>query len=265
MPILTLILLAIVQGITEFLPISSSGHLELVHEVIGETPDDFLFDIAVHVGTLLAVIVYFWRDVWGMIQGGMCFILRRPHEKKSLSIHILLASIPVIIVGFLIYTFIPEFFRSLSVIAWTTLIFGILLGWVDKVSTQKRTIENMGWKDALFIGFAQCLSLIPGTSRSGITMTAARFLGISRTQSARFSLLLGTVAISGAGTLGSLDLMDAENVHLTLDVVFAAILSFVAAIIAVTLMMRWLKQSSFMPFVIYRVILGIILLGIVYL
>ena len=270
MPLLHLIILAIVQGITEFLPISSSGHLVIAHAALGHdemmsNQQEKVLDIAVHLGTLIAVCAYFYRDLMGMIKGGIDLLMLRfktPEAQKSLLI--LVASLPVIIVGFGIAMMDVAMFDHLVVIGWTTLIFGIVLWLADRNSQQTLRSEDLSWKHALIIGCSQILALIPGTSRSGITMTAARGLGYSRIEAARFSMLLGIVAISGAGVLTSLDVFEMQDFSFTKDLAIAAGLSCIAAFIAIALMMKWLVKSTFTPFAIYRVLLGGALLIIAY-
>lgn len=261
MPFFHLVILALVQGITEFLPVSSSGHLVLVHHLTGQNTgweQDLLIDVAVHVGTLFAVLLYFRKDICNMIRGV------KNEAGQNMAVLVVLASLPVIIAGFLLYSAAPDFLRSLEVMAWCTLVFGIVLWAADRFKPEAKTLEQMGWKDALGIGFAQCLALVPGTSRSGITMTAARFFGYSRVEAARFSLFLAIVAISGAGTLGGIDVLKAPDAAFGLDVLIAAALAFFTALAAIHLMLKWLEKSSFTPFAIYRVLLGLILLGLIY-
>ncbi|MCB1557005.1 MAG: undecaprenyl-diphosphate phosphatase [Alphaproteobacteria bacterium] len=270
MPLLHIIVLALVQGVTEFLPISSSGHLVLAHylmnggsAIVPET--DLTMDIAVHVGTLFAVLLYFRRDAWAMATGLAGLVCgRRGETGQRLFFLVLLSSLPVIAAGFALHMFMPGFLRSLTVMAWATLLFGIVLWLADRFAPMTRTIETMSVKSALLIGLAQVLALIPGTSRSGITMTAARLLGFTRGEAARFSLLLAMVAISGAGFLTGLDLWKSENLALGRDALIAVVLSFFAALGAIALMMRWLERASFAPFAAYRIILGILLLALIY-
>lgn len=268
MPLFHIVILALVQGISEFLPVSSSGHLILTHQTLGHKglEENLILDIAVHVGTLFAVLLYFRNDVIRMVCGCLCGARGKyadPQGRKLL-LYVILASLPVIIAGFAMHMIMPDMWRSVTVTAWCTLIFGIVLWGADKKGVQTRMVEDIKAKDALFIGFSQVLALIPGVSRSGITMSAARYLGINRSESARFSMLLAMVAIAGAGILGSLSLMDSNNIALGLDALFAALFSFASALAALHLMMRWLEKASFTPFVIYRVILGAVLLGLIY-
>ena len=271
MPFLTIVILALVQGITEFLPISSSGHLVLAHSALdGDLEpqawaDSLMIDVAVHVGTLFSVLVYFRDDVWRMVQGVRDFSTGDVTSMDSqLMIYVIFSSLPVIFFGFVLHQFDFSWLRSVEIVAWATLIFGAFLWVADRYQTAQRSVEDMTFKDAFVIGMAQALALIPGTSRSGITMIASRYLGYTRSESARYSLLLAIIAIAGAGTLAGLDLVQSGNVRLGLDALLAAVIAFGAGWAAIALMMRWLKRFSFAPFAIYRVILGVVLLGAIY-
>ncbi|MCF8483303.1 MAG: undecaprenyl-diphosphate phosphatase [Rhodospirillum sp.] len=265
MTFLHIFVLALVQGITEFLPISSSGHLILV-PLLTEWPDQGMtMDVAVHIGTLLAVLIYFWSDVWFMLRGTGRLIKGKQDPGATLTGRVIIGTIPVIVVGYLMSRYMDmDALRTLKVIGWTTLGYGLLLWIVDRMSMTVKRIEHMGVIDALIIGLLQCLALVPGTSRSGITMTAARLLGFERSESARFSMLLSMPTIAAAGTLVLKDLMEAGDLRLTEQAGMAAGLSFVSALVAIWLMMGWLKHSGFMPFVIYRILLGSFLLALAY-
>ena len=261
---LHIVVLAIVQGITEFLPVSSSGHLALV-PIFTDWPDQgLIMDVAVHVGTLLAVLLYFWRDILFMAMGLWQFLRGRKDPGAKLAGLIVLATIPVIIAGYFLNKQYPGALRSLTVIGWTTFGFGILLFLADRFGMTLRRIEHLRASDALLIGLAQVLALIPGTSRSGITITVARLVGMERSDAARFSMLLSIPAILGAGTLQTVQLIEQGNAQLTNAVFLAAGLAFIAAILSIAILMAWLKRSSFAPFVIYRVLLGGGLLAVAY-
>tara|TARA_R110002012_G_scaffold29675_11_gene91196 strand:- start:792 stop:1592 length:801 start_codon:yes stop_codon:yes gene_type:complete len=263
-PILHLAILALVQGITEFLPISSSGHLVLVPFMMQWQDQGLMMDVAVHVGTLGAVMVYAWREI-GMMIGGLWKLMRgRVDQGTRLMLQVIIGSIPVVIAGYAITKYAGGMLRSVEIIGWTTLGFGLLLGFADRVGMTVRRLEHMSYGGALAIGMAQVIALIPGTSRSGITMTMARFLGFERADAARFSLLLSIPAIAGAGTLAGIDLWHSGDVNLTRDVLTAVGLSFASALVAITLMMAWLRHAGFMPFVVYRILLGALLLYLVY-
>lgn len=264
MPTLHLAVLALVQGITEFLPVSSSGHLVLV-PVIADWPDQGLvIDVAVHVGTLGAVMLYLYRHVWAMTAGFWRLFLGRVDEGARLLGLIVIATLPVVGAGFALNHYVPGGIRSLEVIAWATFGFGILLYVADKAGMTLRRMEHIGVADAVFLGLAQVLALIPGTSRSGITMTAARILGMERVDAARFSMLMSIPAILGAGTLTGWDLYQRGDAQLTSDALIAGGLAFASALIAIAVMMAWLRRASFTPFVVYRVLLGGVLIAFAY-
>ncbi len=264
MPLLHIVVLAVVQGITEFLPISSSAHLILVPTVTGWSDQGLALDVAVHVGTLGAVAVYLWRDV-GMIFAGLVQATRR---RSSPGLHLLgllvIGTVPVVIAGFLVKRYVGNGLRSVEVIAWASIGFGVLLYVIDRVSLTVKKMEHFGIGAAIAIGLAQVLALIPGTSRSGITMTAARMLGYERPDAARFSMLLSIPVIIASGILLGYDVYKAGNVQLGFDALIGAVIAFVTALIAIILMMSWLRRASFTPFVIYRVILGFVLLAWIY-
>lgn len=251
-----LILIAVVQGITEFLPISSSGHLVLIPALTGEADQGLVIDVAVHVGTLLAVCLYLWRDLARMTLGTLRGLRGRRDPGFRLALQIVLATIPVVGAGYVLSRYFGGMPRSPEIVAWATLGFGILLGIADRMGMTIRRIEHMRYGEALTIGIAQVLALIPGTSRSGITMTAARALGYERQEAARFSMLMGIPTILAAGVLIGLDLYEVGDVQLTADALIAGGLAFVAALVSIVLMMGWLRRASFMPFVIYRILLG---------
>ena len=264
MALYQILVLAIVQGITEFLPISSSGHLVLTSKVL-EWPDQgLLIDVAVHVGTLAAVMIYFWRDLWTISVGTARLAIGRGGPAARLAGYILVATGPVVIVGFFGRDYIAVYLRDIEIIAWATIGFGILLWISDHVGMTVRRVEHLSLWDALFIGGAQVLALIPGTSRSGITMTAGRFLGLERVEAARFSFLLSIPTILGAGVLGGLELRESADIQLGQDVLLAIGLSFVAGLISIAVMMHWLSRVGFTPFVIYRLLLGGALLYWIY-
>ena len=264
MSILHIVVLTLVQGVTEFLPISSSGHLVLVPIFTGWPDHGLIIDVAVHVGTLFAVILYFSRDIIAMLKGVVMAARGRKDPYAKLSGLLVLATIPVFAAGYGLKYYGVDGLRSLNVIAWTTLGFGVVLWISDKVGMTLRRVEHLGVSDAIIIGFAQVLALVPGTSRSGITMTAARILGMERSDAARFSMLLSIPTIIGAGALSALDLYRIGDLHLTVDAIFVAGLSFVTAMVAISFLMTWLRRSSFAPFAIYRIFLGGGLLGLSY-
>lgn len=264
MPILHIAVLAIVQGVTEFLPISSQAHLRLVSAFTGWPDQGLMLDVAVHVGTLAAVMLYFWRDLGAMTLGLGRLLRGRRDPGAKLAGYLIIATLPAVAAGYLLSRYYPGGLRGLELIAWSTLGFGILLYIGDKMGMTVRRIEHLRLGDVLVIGFAQALALIPGTSRSGITMTAARFLGLGRRDGARFSMLLSIPVIIGAGSLQGWKLYQSGDTQLTVAAILAAGFAFVAALVVMAALMAWLKRSTFTPFVIYRIALGGFLLAIIY-
>ncbi len=254
-----IIILAIIQGLSEFLPISSSAHLILPSQLFGWRDQGLAFDVAVHVGSLLAVVSYFRREVlqltvgWGQSLGG------KVTEDGKLAWMIILATLPVIVVGFLVKDYVEGWLRSGYVIATTTIVFGLLLYWADKVATRQQGNVELTWKKALIVGLAQVAAIIPGTSRSGVTMTAALFLGISREKAARFSFLLSIPTILGAGTILTYKLLSRDEAVNWEELFYGVVLSFISAYICITLFLKWISTLGMTPFVIYRVILGIVI------
>jgi undecaprenyl-diphosphatase len=261
---LHILVIAIIQGVTEFLPISSSGHLVLIPHLTSWPDQGRLMDVAVHVGTLAAILIYCWRSLFRMLAGVVLILRGRSNDGFRQFSLLIVATLPVVIAGYGMAKYLNTPLRGVEVVAWATLGFGILLWVVDRTAMTVRQIAHLTFRDALIIGLAQVLALIPGTSRAGITMTVGRLLGMERAAAAEFSLLLAIPAILGAGLLEGQTLYSSGNLALTKDAAIAAGLAFVTALIAVTLMMAWLKRASFAPFVMYRVVLGVGLLSWIY-
>lgn len=259
-----IIVLAVVQGVTEFLPISSSGHLILVPQIMHWQDQGLVVDVMTHVGTLFAILIYFWRDVGRLVTGTLELFKGRMTNEGKLAIYIALATIPAIAFGLFLKKFgFGDLERNVAVVAWNTILYGILMLIADMVGPQERTIKDMTLVGALVIGVAQALALIPGTSRSGVTMTAGRFLGFTRPDAARFSFLLGIPAIAGAGVLTVGDAL-ASGDPITMDAVYCAILTFFAGLAAIAFLMALVKRVSFLPYVLYRMVLGGFLLVMIY-
>ncbi len=261
---LHILLLSVLQGLTEFLPVSSSGHL-ILFSLFTTFPDQGIgLDVAVHVGSIFAVMIYFRKVIWNVIKGTLknFFIPNFNNAGSRLFWLMVIGTVPVVIVGMLFRHYDIEFRddEGSRVIGWTILGFGLLLFAADKIGLTIRKVEHLGVIDALLIGLAQCLALVPGTSRSGITMTMARFLGMERSEAAKFSMLLSIPAIVGAAVLVGAELYADGQIGQLLSAVDGVVYSFVASILAIDIMMWWLKKSTFLPFVIYRVVLGVILL-----
>ena len=258
MPLLHLVLIAVIQGITEFLPISSSGHLILLPGLTSLDDQGQLIDVAVHVGTLFAVMLYFRADVAVAI-GGLGRLVRGKVDTHGarLAIGLIASTAPVMAVGFILHaTGLDQAMRSVAVIGWSMLIFGLVLYWADQKGAEYKTAEDWRFRDAMAMGLWQAVALIPGTSRSGITITGGRHLGYSREEAARLAMLMSIPTILASGGLLGLDVIEAGDWTLAQDAGLAAVLAFAAALLALSLMMRLLKTVSFTPYVIYRVVLG---------
>lgn len=264
MEIYQLAILALVQGITEFLPISSSGHLVVTSKILGWPDQGLTIDIALHFGTLGAVLVYFWRDLWRMLLGLGRLFVGKPNQDTKLALNLIIATIPVAVLGFTARDQVEAYFRSLEVVAWATFGFGVLLWVVDRMTLTIHRSEHLSVVHAAFIGLMQVLAFIPGTSRAGITMTAGRLLSMERAEAARFSMLLSIPTIAGISLFAALDLYQQGNFALQREALIAVALAFAAGLLAIAGILRWLTHSSFTPFVIYRLLLGGCLLYWVY-
>ncbi len=250
--IIEIIILSAIQGISEFLPISSSAHLILVSSLYEFKSNSLLIDISLHLGSLLAII-YFFRNE----------LLYTKNNKRLLGL-IILGSIPLIIVGYILYStnFIYAL-RDVKVIAWTTLIFGIVLYIADKNRFDKKISTNFNFQSILFIGLFQILSLVPGVSRAGITITAARILKFNRLDSSKISFLLSIPALSGASFLGLKDILN-QPLDLNYLVLIAIISSFIFSFLTVKFFLIYINKFSMNAFVIYRVVIALILFSLIY-
>ncbi len=265
MLILQIVVLALIQGITEFLPISSSGHLLLVPAITGWPDQGVLTDVMVHMGSFLAVVVYFWRDCMNMLMGLIDMVQGKASAWGKLALLIVLGTIPAVVLGVILDKLgFMELVRQMpEVVAWNAIIFGALLYLCDRFGLSIRRMSDMTWAPALIIGVAQAIALVPGVSRSGITMTAARALGFERPEAARFAFLLGIPAIAGAGVLQIGDAV-ATGATISFGMILTAILTFFVALGTITVLMKLVRHVSFLPFAIYRVALGVILLAVIY-
>jgi undecaprenyl-diphosphatase len=266
MPLFQLILVALIQGITEFLPVSSSGHLILLPGLTGLEDQGQLIDVSVHVGTLAAVVIYFRRDVREALSGLPQLACGRCNSRGArLALGLIVATLPLAAFGaFLHFTGLSALLRSIAVIGWTMLGFGLLLYWADQRGSSAKTAGDWTPAEAMKLGLWQMIALIPGTSRSGITITGARLLGYGREEGARIAMLMSIPAIIASGTLLGMEAAIEANPQVLRDMGVAAALAMLSALAALSLMMRLLKSVSFTPYVIYRVILGLVLLGVAY-
>ncbi len=265
MLIVQIIVLALIQGITEFLPISSSGHLLLVPALTGWPDQGLLTDVMVHMGSFLAVVVYFWRDCVNLTLGGIDLLRGRVTAWGKLAMLIVLGTIPAVLFGLFLdkIGFMDTVRQMPQVVAWNAIIFGVLLYLCDRFGLSLRRMSDMTWTPALIIGIAQAVAIIPGVSRSGITMTAGRALGFERPESARFAFLLGIPAIAGAGILHLGEALSSGE-PITFGMLLTAVLTFFVALGTITVLMRLVRHMSFLPFAVYRVGLGVVLLALIY-
>ena len=247
-----ILLLSAIQGISEFLPISSSAHLIIVSNLYDLKTSSLLIDISLHLGSLMAIIFFFRDDLFNL-----------KNNKKLLNL-IIIGSVPLIIFGYILHsTELIYLLRNIKVIAWTTLIFGIILYFADQKKTDQKIPKDLNIKSIIFIGLFQILALIPGVSRAGITMTAARFLNFNRVDTGKISFLLSIPALAGASFLGLKDIQN-ESLEINILIIVAIVLSFMFSYLTVKFFLRYLNNFSLNIFVIYRLIIALILLSIIY-
>ena len=263
MTLLQIIVLSLVQGLTEFLPVSSSAHLILGSHVLGWPDQGLVFDVATHLGTLLAVLVYFRRDLAQMVTPWLKPVAGDEGARK-LGLTLLLASIPAIVAGSLLHGWVESSLREIRVIAFTTITFGLPLWWADARFAQSRVIKDMNLKFGLLIGFAQMLALVPGTSRSGITITAGRILGFNADAAARFSFLLSIPVIAAAGGYGLSRMLFNDTSINWLQFCLAVAASALAGWACIAAFLALLQRIGLLPFVVYRLALGVVLLWLAF-
>lgn len=260
MEIIQTIFLAMLQGLTEFLPISSSAHLILPSQLLGWEDQGLAFDVAVHVGTLAAVVIYFRRDLLVMAKAwSRSLIAGEVSAQSRLAWYVVWGTIPAGVAGFLANGLVEDYLRSTLVIAGATVLFGLLLYVAERFGSQQRELEQMGLRDVLVIGMAQALALVPGTSRSGITITAAVLLGLNRTAAARFSFLLSIPIISAAGLLKLTELLGSESLIDWTGIITGSVVAFVSAYLCIGWFLAVIERIGLLPFVVYRLLLGAIL------
>ena len=249
-----IIILSLIQGVTEFLPISSSSHLIIVSEYLEFNNRNLEFDVSLHIGSFLAVIVFFRKDIFNFVQN------------KDLFLKILIASLPVMIAGYLLIRLnLIDQIRNIKVIGWTTLIFGILLYLSDRSEIKNKINSNFTLKSAVLIGFLQILSLIPGVSRSGISITGARMLKFNRFDSAKISFLLSIPTLAAVSVFGLNNLLKSESFKFSYLIILSIIFSYLFSYITIKYFLNYIKKSSLNIFVVYRILLGLILLILAYL
>lgn len=253
--------LGLLQGLTEFLPISSSAHLILIPAFFDWVDQGVAFDLSVHVGTLLAVVIYFRTDVFSIARDGLISMgQRRMVGQGALALYLVIGTIPAGLAGLALLDMIDNELRAVEIIFATTLIFGLLLGIADWMPKRQRTMESLNWKDAVLVGIAQALALVPGTSRSGVTITAGLFLGMSRETASRFSFLLAIPIIVLASAVKLLEVAAADIVVDWGAFLIGGITSFLIAITAIHFFLKWLDNVGMWPYVIYRILMA----GVIY-
>ena len=246
---LEVVFLSIAQGVTEFLPISSSAHLILISKYFNFSNENLTLDISLHLGSLLAIIIYFKTDLLNFIQNKIFFY------------KIILSSIPVMLCGYFLVKFdLIDFLRSYKIIGWSTVLFGVLLYFSDLIKTKKTIKKDFKYSSVLFIGLFQILSLMPGVSRSGITITAARFLKFDRSDSAKISFLISIPTLGAVSLYNLSNLFVEKNFELSMLNFLGIILSFFFSYLTIKFFIQFLRKFTFLPFVIYRIILGILIL-----
>jgi undecaprenyl-diphosphatase len=264
--LLKAVVLGVIQGLTEFLPISSSAHLRIFPELFGWGDPGAAFTAVVQIGTELAVLIYFWRDIWRIASTWLKSLVR-PEYRGQLDARmgwfIILGSVPIVILGIALKDTIETEFRSLWIIGTMLIVMGIVLGIADKVGSTEKTLKQLTLRDAIFMGLAQALALIPGVSRSGATLSMGRFLGYDRETATRYAFLLAIPAVIGAGVFQLKDIPNGENLYGWGPTIVATIVSFIVGYAAIAWLLRYVTTHSYTPFVIYRIALGAATLALV--
>ena len=250
-------LIGVIQGVTEFLPVSSSGHLVLFAQLTNWEDQGLFTDIAVHFGTLFAVLLYLRKDIYYFLTN----IIQFKIFEDQIIFKIILATLPAIILGLFIYDYVSLYFRSIQLIALSSIVFAIILFFADKVKMEIKSWNKITYIEAIVVGLFQILAFIPGASRAGVTITGARLLGYDRLNAARFSMILSIPIILASMTLSFINIFNEEYVSVNLyQSFFASLVAFITALLSIIFLMRFIKKTNFNFFIIYRIILGIILL-----
>jgi len=266
MSMIEIIVLALVQGLTEFLPISSSAHLILPSQILGWQDQGLAFDVAVHVGTLVAVVIYFRKEVADILAAWFkSFGAQGETDDSKLGWWIIIATLPALIIGYFFKDFVESYSRNAWIIATTTIVFGLLLWYADAKGKQVKSVYQLNWVSALLIGLSQVVAMVfPGTSRSGITMTVGLLLGLNKQSAARFSFLMSIPVIAAAGSYYIYKLSTGEELIDWNAIVLGSVLSFVSAYICIYFFLKVIERMGMLPFVIYRLALGVALFGFLY-
>jgi undecaprenyl-diphosphatase len=268
MDYLQAIFLGVLQGLTEFLPISSSAHLRIFPELFGWGDPGAAFTAVIQIGTELAVLVYFRKDIWRIALAWLRSLVRpeyRGHFDARMGWFIIIGSLPIVVLGILLKDTIETEFRSLWLVGTMLIVMGLVLGVADRVSANDKIIRDLGLRDAILMGLAQALALIPGVSRSGATLSMGRFLGYEREAATRYAFLLAIPAVIGAGLFELKDIPNEDNLYGWGPTIVATVVSFVVGYAAIAWLLRYVVAHSYLPFVIYRVALGsfvLVLLGV---
>jgi undecaprenyl-diphosphatase len=263
MTLIQIIVLSLIQGLTEFLPVSSSAHLILGSRIFSWPDQGLVFDVATHLGTLLAVLVYFRKDIWKMVVPWLGSG-KGDETSRNLGLTLIIASIPAIVAGGLLHSWVESALRDTRVIAFSTIGFGLLLWWADARFSRSKLMQDMNMKSGFIIGLAQMLALVPGTSRSGITITMGRMLGFDADSAARFSFLLSTPIIAAAGGYGVLRMLLHDAPIDWFQFGLAIVLSALAGWLCIAAFLALLQRVGLVPFVVYRLALGVALLWIAF-
>jgi undecaprenyl-diphosphatase len=253
------VVLGTIQGLTEFLPISSSAHLRIFPEMFGWGDPGAAFTAVVQIGTELAVLIYFRHDIWRIGSTWLRSLVRpeyRGHLDARMGWFIIIGSLPIVLLGVALKDVIEQDFRSLWIIGTTLIVLGIVLGIADRVSRSDKTIRQISLRDAILMGLAQACALVPGVSRSGATISMGRFLGYEREAATRYAFLLAIPAVVGAGVFQLRDIPDGDNLYGWTPTIVATVISFVVGYAAIAWLLRYVSTKSYTPFVLYRVALG---------
>ncbi len=259
------VLLGMLQGLTEFLPISSSAHLAIVPQVLGWGDPGAAFTAVIQIGTELAVLLYFWRDIWtigsGWLRGVFSADARREREWR-MGWFIIVGSMPIVLLGVALKDVIESDFRSLWLIGCTLIVFGVVLGRADRIGGESRQIDDLRWSHAILLGLAQALALIPGVSRSGATISMGRILGYERAAATRYAFLLAIPAVVGAGLFELKEIPGGDNAYGVMPTAVATVVSFGVGLAVIHWLLKYVSTHSFLPFVLYRIGFGALTLGL---
>jgi undecaprenyl-diphosphatase len=260
------VVLGVLQGLTEFLPISSSAHLAIFPKFFGWDDPGAAFTAVVQIGTEIAVVLYFWRDIWsiatGWLRGLVSAEARQAHEWR-MGWFVIVGSVPIVVLGLLLQDLIDSEFRNLWVIGTTLIVLGVVLGIAERVGRKSRPIEQLTWGHAVLFGLAQAAALVPGVSRSGATISMGLFLGYERAAATRYAFLLAIPAVVGAGIFNLKDIPGGENEYGTMPTLVGTVVSFVVGLAVIHWLLKYVSTRSYAPFVAYRIGLGALVLVLV--